>query len=147
MSAKFSKLQQVFKVYEEGSTVFNDLLKISGFRKLYITFFQRIIVCFFLILPINRPLCARNRVKSRCLIKNVRTAFRVILSAIHKFKKPNKKLSVQKSHKLKYFQWFLNKKNTCIQHVFQKKICKCYLILFTSRYKQNFAIKALPFID
>ena len=147
MSAKFSKLQQVFKVYEEESTVFNDLLKISGFRKLYITYFQRIIVCFFLILPINRPLCARNRVKSRCLIKNVRTAFRVILSAIHKFKKPNKKLSVQKSHKLKYFQWFLNKKNTCIQHVFQKKICKCYLILFTSRYKQNFAIKALPFID
>ena len=49
----------------------------------------------FLILLINRPLCARLRAGG--LIKEVRTAFRVILSAIQKFKKPNKKLSVLKS--------------------------------------------------
>ena len=41
----------------------------------------RLYKCFFLILP-NRPLCARNKVKCRCLIKDVRTAFRVIISAI-----------------------------------------------------------------
>ena len=50
-----------------------------NFCRKTLLFFSCIIVCFFLILPTNRPLCARNKVKSRCLIKDVRTDFRVIL--------------------------------------------------------------------
>ena len=50
-------------------------------RKTFLCF-SCIIACFSLIFPINRPLLARKKVKSRCLIKDVRTAFRVILLAI-----------------------------------------------------------------
>ena len=84
------RLQGVFKTSLEKKNCYaEDVLKTSSRHVLKTSWkcledqqmFAGIIVCFFLILP-NRPLCARNKAKTRCLIKDVRTASRVILSAI-----------------------------------------------------------------
>ena len=84
------RLQGVFKTSLETKNCYaEDVLKTSSRHVLKTSWkcledqqvFAGIIVCFFLILP-NRPLCARNKAKTRCLIKDVRTASRVILSAI-----------------------------------------------------------------
>ena len=48
------------------------------------------------------------------MIKHVRTAFRVILSAISKFKKPNKKLSVLNADIVHFVEKLYNLRNNSI---------------------------------
>ena len=74
--------QNIFPLERLVNLVNLDYFPLDNFCRKTWLFFSCIIVYFSLILPSNRPLCARNKVNSRCLIKDVRTAFRIILSAI-----------------------------------------------------------------
>ena len=76
--------QNIFPLESLVNSVNLDYFPLVNLCRKTLLFFSCIIVCFFLILPINRSLCARNKISNSCLIMDVKTTFKVILSAILK---------------------------------------------------------------